>query len=197
MADAEARETNEPDKKDDDAFTRVVALMIAVYAVVLAVTALGGSSAGEDMLMAQQKASNAWSYYQAKVVRENLYVLAAKDLEMQLADLADEPNANPKKKERREKAKSDYEKKAAEYTKEKEEIMAEARDHEKERDISARRGPYFDSGEVLLQIAIVLASVAVLSGKRTAFYLSIVFALVGTFMCVDGYTLFVAIPGLE
>lgn len=197
MADIEVPDPKEAEEKGSDPFTRVVALMVAVYAVLLAVTALGGSNAGKDMVMAQQKASNAWAYYQAKVVRENLYVLAAKDMEMQLADIADEPNPSAKKKERREKAKSDYDKKAAEYKKEKEEIMAEAREHEAERDLASRRDPYFDFAEVFLQIGIVLASVSMLSGKRIAFYLSVVVAIVGAFLCVNGYALFMKIPGLE
>lgn len=197
MADVEVPDPKEIEEKGSDPFSRVVALMVAVYAVMLAVTALGGSNAGKDMVMAQQKASNAWAYYQAKVVRENLYVLAAKEMDVQLADLADEPNANPKRKERRERAKRAYEDKAAEYKKEKEEIMAEAREHEAERDLASRRDPYFDFAEVFLQIGIVLASVAMLSGKRIAFYLSIVVAVVGGFLCANGYGLFLKVPGLE
>ncbi len=69
----------------------MVALSVAVYAVVLAITALGGSNAGKDMVMAQQKATNQWSYYQAKVVRENMDVLAAQNLEKELEDFADSP----------------------------------------------------------------------------------------------------------
>ena len=37
--------------------------------VALAVTALGGSNAGKDMVMAQQKATNQRAYFQAKAVR--------------------------------------------------------------------------------------------------------------------------------
>lgn len=197
MADVEVPDPKEIEEKGSDPFTRVVALMVAVYAVLLAVTALGGSNAGKDMVMAQQKASNAWAYYQAKVVRENLYVLAAREMDIQLADLADEPSANPKRKERREKAKRAYEDKAAEYKKEKEEIMAEAREYEAERDLASRRDPYFDFAEVFLQIGIVLASVAMLSGRRVAFYLSVVVAVVGGFLCANGYGLFLKVPGLE
>ena len=37
---------------------------------------------------------------------------------------------------------------------------------EKERDVAARRDPYFDYAEALLQIAIVLASVSVITAMR-------------------------------
>ena len=55
------------------AFTRTVALTTAVYAVVLAITALGGSNAMKEMLLTQQQASDQWAFYQAKVIREHQY----------------------------------------------------------------------------------------------------------------------------
>ncbi len=99
-------------------------------------------------------------------------------------------------KARREKRLSEYRAKAEEYKKEKEEIMAEARKLEEERDV-ARRDPYFDYVEVMLQIAIVLASVAMLSGRKGAFYTSLALPAIGLVLCVNGYGLFVKIPGLE
>jgi radical SAM superfamily enzyme with C-terminal helix-hairpin-helix motif len=56
----------------DKTFSRRVALTTAVYAVVLAIASLGGNNAMKEMLLAQQEASNQWSYYQAKVIREHL-----------------------------------------------------------------------------------------------------------------------------
>jgi hypothetical protein len=171
--------------------------MVAVYAVLLAVTALGGNAAGMDMMMAQQKASNAWARYQAKVLREYMYDLAAEQLDIELADLADEPNANPNKRERRAKAQARYKAEVLRFQQDKTEIKKEAEGYEAERDLAARRDPYFEYGEVLLQISIVLASVSMLSGKRVAFYLSIAITFAGGFLCANGYGLFLKIPGLE
>ncbi len=192
MAEVEVPDPNEVVEKAADPFTRRVALFVAVYAVGMAVTALGGSNAGKDMVMAQQKASNQWAYYQAKVVRENMYQLAAETLELEIEEVN-----TPWKKEAREKKLAEYRKKAATYKAEKEEIMAEAKKLEEERDTAARRDPYFDYAEVLLQISIVLASVAMLSGKKWAFYASLAVAGIGLVLCANGYGLFVKIPGLE
>ncbi|MBY0459645.1 MAG: DUF4337 domain-containing protein [Gemmataceae bacterium] len=192
MAEVEIPDPKEAEEKAADPFTKQVALCVAVYAVVLAVTALGGSNAGKEMVMAQQKATNQWSYYQAKVVRENMYILAADSLELEIG--GGQPNERLKK--LREKM-AEYRQKAEEYKKEKEEIMAEAKMYEHERDVAARRDPYFDYAEVLLQIGIVLASVSMLSGKKWAFYASLVLAGVGVVLCANGYGLFVKIPGLE
>ena len=43
------------------------------------------------------------------------------------------------------------------------ELFAKGRRLEAQRDEARRRGPYFDYGQALLQIAIVLASVAIIS----------------------------------
>ena len=54
-------------------FTKRVALTTAIFAVLLAITSLGGNNAMKEMLLAQQQASDQWAFYQAKVVREHLY----------------------------------------------------------------------------------------------------------------------------
>ena len=195
MADVEVPDPNEVGEMAADPFTRRVALFVAVYAVGMAVTALGGSNAGKDMVMAQQKASNQWAYYQAKVVRENLYLLEAEKLELDLATRGAALPADDRK--RLDAARAKYQAKADEYKREKEEIRAAAEELEKERDVAARRDPYFDYAEVLLQISIVLASVAMLSGKKWAFFASLAVAGIGLVLCANGYGLFLKLPGLE
>src|SRR5437899_11198165 len=68
------------------AFTRRVAITTAVYAVMLAIAALGGNNAMKDMLLAQQQASDQWAFYQAKVIREHEYRIQQKRLEVELAE---------------------------------------------------------------------------------------------------------------
>ena len=189
MADVEVPDPDDAKEKAGDPFTRRVALFVAVYAVALSVTALGGGNAAKDMMMAQQQAANMWAYYQAKVVRENLYLLEGEkfDLEMELrsGELTDAARV------RMEKTRDRYRGRAAEYKAEKEEIRSKAEEFEKDRDRAARRDPYFDFAEVLLQVAIVLASVAMLSGKRWAFYLSLGLAAVGALLGLNGFALIV------
>ncbi len=195
MADIEVPDPNEAEEKAGDPFTKKIALCVAVYAVALAVTALGGSNAGKDMVMAQQQASNQWAYYQAKVMRENMYILEAEKLQLDMDLLGAE--LKPAQRARMEQSRNKYLTKAEEYAKEKKDILEDAKKLEAERDVAARRDPYFDYAEVLLQIAIVLASVAMLSGKRWAFYGSLVLAGFGALLCANGYGLFLKLPGLE
>ena len=73
-------------KRRDKTFSRRVALVTAVYAVVLAIASLGGNNAMKEMLLAQQEATNQWAYYQAKVIREHLNRGNKLMLEAQLAE---------------------------------------------------------------------------------------------------------------
>jgi hypothetical protein len=195
MAEVELPNPDEIHEKAEKPFTRQVALCVAVYAVSLAVTALGGNNAGKDMIMAQQKASNQWAYYQAKVVRENLYLLEAEKLDLRLEIERIAQNTDEYK--RLIQVRDKYRHKAAEYTKDKQEIKEKAEEFEKERDVAARKDPYFDYAEALLQIAIVLASVAMLSGKKWPFFASLALAGIGLVFCVNGFALLVKVPGLE
>lgn len=188
MPDIEVPDPDDLKEKASDRFTRRVALFVAVYAVVLAVTALGGSNAGKDMVMAQQKATNQWAYYQAKAVREHIYSIEAEKLALEIET---RPTIGADEKARLDRMRAKYEAKAAAYRAEKEDIKKEAEGLEKERDLAARRDPFFDFAEVLLQIAIVLASVSMLSGKPWAFFLSLALAGVGAVLCANGYLLVV------
>jgi hypothetical protein len=67
-----------------------VALVTALFAVLLAISAPGANHAMKEMLLAQQKSSDQWSFYQAKVIRENQY--RGQKLRLQM-DLIERGNA--------------------------------------------------------------------------------------------------------
>src|SRR5258708_24142686 len=95
MTEGELRDTDELPEHAANSFSRRVALVTAIYAVVLAVAALGGNHAMKEMLLAQQQSSDQWAFYQAKVIREHLYRAQKMRLE---ADLADRAPAPPREK---------------------------------------------------------------------------------------------------
>jgi hypothetical protein len=61
---------------------------------------------------------------------------------------------------------------------------------EEERDLALRKDPWFDYAEGLLQLAIVLTSVAIISNRRAMFYAAIVLGMVGSACTLNGYFLF-------
>jgi len=184
--------TEELEEARGKRFTKHVAVTTAVYAVVLAITALGGNNSMKEMLLAQQEASDQWSYYQAKNMRESLYRIQRLYVE---ADFLDRANTmTPETRARFEaaiKRMGDEEKR---YANEKKEIEREARKAEQERDVNKKKNPYFDFAEVLLQVSIVMASVAILSSSRQVFYFSLVFAAIGAILSFNGFTMVLRLP---
>jgi hypothetical protein len=59
-----------------------------------------------------------------------------------------------------------------------------------------RRDPYFDYGEALLQIAIVLASVAIISGGTPVLAASVLAGGLGALLTLNGFLLLVEVPFL-
>src|SRR5262245_21125183 len=73
MAEAELPNPEELRHHGTDTFARRIALVTAIYAVLLALAALGGNHAMKEMLLSQQQASDQWAFYQAKSIREHQY----------------------------------------------------------------------------------------------------------------------------
>ena len=73
MAEVELPNPEELHERAEDRFGRRVALVTALYAVILALASLGGNNAMKEMLLAQQLSSDQWAFYQAKVIREHQY----------------------------------------------------------------------------------------------------------------------------
>src|SRR5260370_41530795 len=73
MPEVEVPKPEEIREKAESRFGRRVALVTAVYAVLLAIAGLGGSNATKEMLLSQQQSSDPWAFYQAKVIREHHY----------------------------------------------------------------------------------------------------------------------------
>src|SRR5438034_841974 len=142
-----------------DRFGRRVALVTAVFAVLLAIAALGGNHAMKEMLLAQQKSSDQWAFYQAKVIREHQYRGQKLRLE---ADLIERGDAmKPAAREKVEALMKKFEEEEQRYNAEKKDIEKDAKKLEHERDVWQARDPYFLFAEALLQIAIVMASVSI------------------------------------
>jgi hypothetical protein len=194
MAEVEVPDPDELRERGEQRFGRRVALVTALYAVALAIASLGGNNAMKEMLLAQQEAANQWAYYQAKVVREHLNRGNRLALEVQLADPSPLRGEERAKLERAAGKFGEEEKRMAA---DKKEIETVARRHEHERDLNRAKDPYFDYAEVLLQIAIVLASVSILSRSRPVFVASLVMAVVGAFLAINGFTLLLRVPVLD
>lgn len=186
-------------EKSNDQFKTRTAIMIAVLAMLLAITGLGGQNAAKEATNNNIFASNLYAFYQAKNIRQTSFALAADQLEISMAA----PGLwTPETRAEAQKKIDAYRKNVARYETEpetqegKKELLARAKAAEQLRDHALKQDPYFDYAEVLLQIAIVLASVAIVSGISWLVLGSAFLGILGTLLMINGFTLLVAIPGM-
>jgi hypothetical protein len=187
-------------EKEFDRFKQRAAIVIAFFAMCLAITSLGGSNASKEAFNNNILAANYFSFFQAKNIRQTSYQLAADELE--LTSLSNP--ALPADARKAIQAKVDaYRKTIARYESEpdtregKKELLERARSHEEARDRALRQDPYFDYAEALLQIAIVLVSVAIVADLIWLAYLGSAVGLIGLLLSINGFLLLVEIPGLS
>ena len=146
-----------------------VTLTLAVLAVLVALVSLLGHRASTEQVILQNKITDQWAFYQAKNIRrhtDELFadltrVVSAKDAEA-LAKLGEK-----------------YKAEAERYQEEQKELEAEARKLEREVDMERRRTDKFDMAEGLLEIALVISSITLLSGNRMFWRAGLVLAVVG------------------
>ena len=156
-------------EKANDRFKQRAAVSIAILAMLLAITGLGGANAGKEATNNNIYAANHYAFYQAKNIRQTDYNLAADAIE--LAFLQDGSLNAEARTALKAKAEA-YRKTAARYESEpetqegKKELMGRAKDYESRRDHALKQDPYFDYAEALLQIAIVLISVSLACDRR-------------------------------
>ena len=192
MAEVELPNVKELEEIKAKTFTKRIALTTAIFAVLLAITSLGGNNAMKEMLLTQQQASDQWAFYQSKALREHLYKTNALRIEMDLLERGAGMRTEGKK--RYEAMLKDMRAEETRFGEEKKKIEEEAKQLEAERDKNRSKDPYFDFAEVLLQISIVLASISILAVSRQIFYFALVSASLGTILMLNGYLLLFKLP---
>lgn len=158
-----AEELKEQIERAEAPFDKKVAASMAILAAVLAVVSVLGHISTTEELLVQQKASDQWSYYQAKSIRRYESEFAS-DL---FASMKNDAMSKQ------------YSQNAAKYQSDDDEIQKQAQDLEKESGIRGRQALRFHLGEVFLEIAIVFASLAILTKRAFIWYAGIAGGVVG------------------
>ena len=192
MPEVELPNTEELEEIRGKRFTKRVALTTAIFAVMLAITSLGGNNAMKEMLLAQQQSSDQWAFYQSKVIRESLYKIEKMRIEADL--LRWKTSMKPEVRETYATMLKKISDEELRYGAEKKKIEQDAKALESERDINRSKDPYFDYAEVLLQISIVMASISILAVSRYMFYFALIAAGFGSMFMLNGYLLLFRIP---
>ena len=154
-----------------------VALSMAVFAVLLAAVTLLGHRTHIEQVLAQAKASDQWSFYQAKGVRFHNYQM--------LAELM--ASSTSKDEARSEQTREKFLHQAERYRDEQNEIEAEARKLEREVAVAGHKANRFNLGEVFLQIALVITSITLLTSHRGYWVMGMAFAALGVVVAATGF----------
>lgn len=179
-------------------------MVIAVIAAVLAVCELGGENAKNAMIDFNIKASDAWNFYQAKNQRQTAYKLAADGLKRELSNPALPAAAKPAIQADYEK----YQKTVVRYDDEpdasapndptkgegKKQLSARAKSYEEAREKAADRNDSFDFGQMLLQLAIVLGSVSILTSSHALLRVCMGLGVLGAALVANGFWLHIPLP---
>ena len=166
-----ADELQEKVEEAKEPFDKRVAATMAILAAGLAVVSVLGHIMTTEELLLQQKASDQWSYYQAKSIRRYQSEVA-RDLfaGMKLNDQSVQ-----------------YQKNTEKYRKDDEDIQKEAQGLEQESHVHGRQALGFHFGEVFLEFSIVLASLAILTKRGTLWYASMLSGAFGAVVAAIVY----------
>ena len=158
-----------------------IALLISVLALVLAFSETLGKSAQTAAIAHNIEASNLWAFFQAKTIRQTVLRTAAEELETSSSS------------ESSKKQIAKWRETAQRYQNEpetgegREQLMARAKDAEKKRDVSLARYHHYEVASASVQIAIVLASAAIITAMVALVWIAGVLGLVGVAFCVIGF----------
>jgi len=153
-----------------------ISVTMAILAVCVAVVSLLGHRSHTEELLMQNRATDQWAYYQAKYILLHNYDMGL-DL-LPLVDFKDKDQAG--------KVQEKYKAQVDRYTKEQADIEEKAKDFEAESAGAQRKADRYDLGEVFLEIALVISSLALLSKKLVFWYLGILSGLAGLAVAVTG-----------
>jgi hypothetical protein len=165
-----------------------LALITVILALGATLSTLKVGSFSNRSILRQTQASNQWAYYQAKSIKSYLYELQKEKLEGELKLLGE---TTPKEvMEDLQKRIASYDKKLATYDQEKADIQKGARKLEQERDEATLHSQAFGIAVILLQLSILLSSIAALMKKPMVWVLGLILGAAGTIAFVNGFKLF-------
>jgi hypothetical protein len=159
----------------DDPNTRRVGILVGVVGILLAVVTIASHRAHTDAVIHRTESNDQWTYYQAKKIRENTQ-------ETMLA-LMSALNPDPA---RAEGVTRKLEAARAKYAADAEKIQEDARAKDEETKKEEHRALYFDIGEGLLELGLVLCSLYFLARKAFFPIFGVLASLAGTILGVMG-----------
>lgn len=148
-------------RKNKKKWSLYVAISTALMAVLAAIASLMAGQHSNDSLFEQIKATDLWNQYQAKSIKA---VIVSR--------------VNP--------AVTDSSK-MKQYVNDEQEIMNKAKEHEKDSAIHLHKHEILARAVTLIQIAIAISAISILTERKPLWYLSIVLALIGVVFFISEF----------
>lgn len=173
-----------------------IGVYIGLLAVLLSICSLAGDNASKNATNLNIEATDTWAFFQAKRMRQHTL-----DIEMNRLKfiLATDTNLNSDARALMNTQLAEYKAylkhlKRDDENEGTEQLLKRGKALTKQRDRARQQDPNFDFGSALLQIAIVLASVAIISGGTSMLLLSAISGMAGFGLMLNGFTLAYSIP---
>ena len=160
----------------EDSSLKPATFSMAVLAVLVALVTLLGHRAHTEELLLQNKATDTWAEYQAKNIRQNTSNL----MNQLLAVMSVKDAAKANKTSEQLRQQSDK------YAQDKDKLQAEARKLEAEVHVQQNRANRFDLGEALLEVALVITSITLLTRRKGFWYFGLLMGIAGLIAALTG-----------
>jgi hypothetical protein len=163
------------------------ALVTVLLALGATLSTLRMGSYTNRSILRQTQASDQWAFYQSKSIKGYLYELQKDKMELEVKLLGD--TAQDKIAQYDTLIQS-YTKKLKKYEEEKTVIKKEAEDLEAQRDVAIKHGQAFGVAVILLQLSILLSSIAALMKKPAVWVIGLILGAVGAICFLNGFFMF-------
>lgn len=173
--------------EETEKWVKGVAITTTILAVCTAVSSLKASSYSTRVQINTTLRADAWAFYQAKSLKEHTYRMQKDSFEFDKLLAGQSPEAQSYADQ---KIKS-YADEVVRYTKEKDEIKKQAEGLEKQEDLFKQHNASFALAVMMLQVAILMSSIAALMKWKYMWFLGLAFGVVGLFYMANGFFLFV------
>lgn len=157
-------------KEGGEARLTYVSLAISVLAVLVAMVTVMGHRTHTEAVLSQARASDQWNEYQARKMRIQQVAIATDLLSLQPSN-GDQAAVQAKL--------SDYKSNLTKWQKETDADADKAKDDENDVKLAERKAVRWDLSEAMLQIAVVLASITLLTRKHLFVMAAIVLGFAG------------------
>ena len=170
--------------QDSDRLNKVIALLVAILATLMALFNVKDGNIVQAMAQAQARSVNAWAYFQAKSTKQSL---AETMLDQLTFEREFESPLTQEAATLLDKKIAFYREKVVRYESEKEEIKKQAEGYEQEYDRLNYHDDQFDIAEAGITVALAVVGIAALTRRRWLIWFALVFAGVGLASGMAGF----------